>query len=291
MHLVTFEDGDGPRVGRLISPPLAPPAVVDLGADARIPTNMVDLIAAWEVHREHVEAAAGPVVDSPRLLAPIPRPRKNVFAVGRNYRDHAAEFSKSGFDASEKQMIPDYPVFFTKVPTSVIGPDQPIDSSNDPTATTDYEGEFGVVIGKSGKRISTERAMEHVFGYTVINDVTARDLQKQHVQWMVGKSPDTFCPMGPAIATADEVDLSTAWLRTWVNDEKRQESPVSALIFDVPTLISSLSAVMTLEPGDVIATGTPLGVGIGFDPPRYLTVGDVITIEVDGIGRLVNPVT
>ena len=284
---MTFDDGSGPRVGAL-----AAENVIDLCADGLIPSDMIDLISAWKELADRVASSGGPrlPLSTVKLLAPIPRPRKNVFAVGRNYRDHAAEFSKSGFDASEKQMIPDYPVFFTKVPTSVIGPGAVIDSSNDPTGTTDYEGEFAVVIGRGGKRIDLHQAMEHVFGYTVVNDVTARDLQKQHVQWMVGKSPDTFCPMGPSIATADEVELSKAWLRTWVNEELRQESPISALIFDVPTLISALSAVMTLEPGDVIATGTPLGVGIGFEPPRYLAPGDLVAIEVDGIGRLSNPV-
>ncbi|HUO45558.1 MAG TPA: fumarylacetoacetate hydrolase family protein [Acidimicrobiia bacterium] len=285
---MTFDDGLGPRVGVLRAG-----SVIDLsGSDASIPALMIDLIAAWPDLMDRVMAIRGPVLplETVRLLAPIPRPRKNVFAVGRNYRDHAAEFSQSGFDASEKQMIPDHPVFFSKVATAIIGPGESIDTSNDPTGTTDYEGELAVVIGESGKRISVDRALEHVFGYTVINDLTARDLQKQHVQWLVGKSPDTFCPMGPSIATADEVDLSQAWLRTWVNQELRQESPVSALIFDVPTLVSSLSAVMTLEPGDIIATGTPLGVGIGFEPPRYLSPGDVVTIEVEGIGRLSNTV-
>ena len=258
-----------------------------------LPDDTVDLIAAWD--RETVEKALGsaPRLDlgQVRLLAPIV-PRKNIIAVGRNYRDHAAEFSASGFDASEKQVVPDHPVIFTKSPTSVIGPDDSIVLANDPTGTTDYEGEMAVIIGRAGRGITEEDALDHVFGWTVVNDVTARDLQKRHVQWFVGKSPDTFCPMGPWIVTRDELpDIEESWLRTTVNGELRQETPISALIFDVPTLIATLSDVMTLEPGDVIATGTGLGVGIGFDPPRYLRSGDVVEISIDRIGTLRNPVT
>lgn len=265
--------------------------VVDLSASG-LPGDTVELISQWD--RAKVEHA---VADSPRLqadavrlLAPL-RPRKNVLAVGRNYRDHAREFSASGFDASEKQMVPDFPVVFTKAPTSVIGPDEPIVLANDPTGSTDYEGEMAVVIGKAARNVSRDDALGHVFGWTIVNDVTARDLQKRHVQWFVGKSPDTFCPMGPAITTIDELpDIGSSWLRTRVNGELRQEAPISDLIFDVPTLIATLSEVMTLEPGDVIATGTGEGVGIGFDPPVYLGSGDVVEISIDGIGTLSNPV-
>jgi 2-keto-4-pentenoate hydratase/2-oxohepta-3-ene-1,7-dioic acid hydratase in catechol pathway len=218
-------------------------------------------------------------------------PRKNIMAVGRNYRDHAQEFSDSGFDASEKQMIPDHPVIFTKSPTSVIGPGDAIVLANDPTGTTDYEGEMAVVIGRTARNVAVESALDHVFGWTIVNDVTARDLQKRHVQWFVGKSPDTFCPMGPWITTIDELpDIGSSWMRTEVNGELRQEAPISALIFGVETLIATLSEVMTLEPGDVIATGTGKGVGIGFEPPRYLVSGDVVEVSIDGIGTLANPV-
>ncbi|HSK07198.1 MAG TPA: fumarylacetoacetate hydrolase family protein [Acidimicrobiia bacterium] len=266
-------------------------SVVDL-SESGLPDDTVDLIAQWD--REKVEQA---IAGSPRvrrevirILAPLV-PRKNIMAVGRNYRDHAREFSDSGFDASEKQMIPDHPVIFTKAPTSVIGPDQPIVLANDPSGTTDYEGEMAVVIGRTARNVPAEEALSHIFGWTIVNDVTARDLQKRHVQWFVGKSPDTFCPMGPSITTVDELpDIGASWLRTTVNGELRQEAPISALIFDVPTLIATLSEVMTLEPGDVIATGTGVGVGIGFDPPRYLASGDVVEISIDGIGTLRNPV-
>ena len=258
-----------------------------------LPGTTIDLIREWDRAKLDYALTQAPRVpiDDVRLMAPLV-PKKNIIAVGRNYRDHAKEFSDSGFDASEKQMVPDHPVIFTKAPTSVIGPGEAIVLSNDPTGTTDYEGEMAVVIGKLANRVASERALEHVFGWTIVNDVTARDLQKRHVQWFVGKSPDTFCPMGPWITTIDELPaIGSSWLRTTVNGELRQETPISSLIFDVETLIATLSEVMTLEPGDVIATGTGLGVGIGFDPPRYLASGDVVAVSIDGIGTLSNPVS
>ena len=286
MRLANFELDGQRRLGVVIDK-----TVADLSRSG-LPNDTVDLIAQWDKGKvEHAVAEASRVaLTEVRLLSPLV-PRKNIMAVGRNYRDHAREFSDSGFDASEKQMIPDHPVIFTKAPTSVIGPDDPIVLANDPTGTTDYEGEMAVVIGRTARNVAAEDALGHVFGWTIVNDVTARDLQKKHVQWFIGKSPDTFCPMGPLITTIDETpDIGASWLRTTVNGELRQEAPISALIFDVPTLVATLSEVMTLEPGDVIATGTGLGVGIGFDPPRYLATGDVVEISIDGIGTLRNPV-
>jgi 2-keto-4-pentenoate hydratase/2-oxohepta-3-ene-1,7-dioic acid hydratase in catechol pathway len=265
--------------------------VADLSASG-LPGDTVDLIAQWDRAKVEHALMESPrlALDGVRLLAPI-SPRKNVIAVGRNYRDHAREFSASGFDASEKQEVPDHPVIFTKAATSVIGPGDAIVLANDPTGTTDYEGEMAVVIGRTARNVAKDDALEHVFGWTIVNDVTARDLQKRHVQWFIGKSPDTFCPMGPGITTIDELgDIGSSWLRTRVNGELRQEAPISDLIFDVPTLISTLSEVMTLEPGDVIATGTGQGVGIGFEPPVYLASGDVVEVSIDGIGTLSNPV-
>jgi 2-keto-4-pentenoate hydratase/2-oxohepta-3-ene-1,7-dioic acid hydratase in catechol pathway len=268
--------------------------VADLtAADPDLPTDMVEIIADWSLSRMQSAFAVAPRLSTGdvKILAPL-QVRKNIIAVGRNYRDHAKEFSDSGFDASEKQMIPDNPVVFTKAPTSVIGPGDAIVLANDPTGTTDYEGEMGVVIGKPAKNVSKEEALDYVFGWTVVNDVTARDLQKRHVQWFIGKSPDTFCPMGPVITTRDELpDIRESWMTTTVNGEQRQHAPISALIFDTETLIATLSEVMTLEPGDVIATGTGLGVGIGMKPPVYLQAGDVVDVSIDGIGTLSNPVT
>ena len=265
--------------------------IIDLSPSA-LPSDTIDLIGQWD-HNEVEHAVTHGIrlkLDDVRLLAPLVL-RKDVIAVGRNYRDHAREFSDSGFDASEKQMIPDHPVIFSKATSSVVGPNDPIVLANDPTNTTDYEGEMAVVIGRPARNVSRDHALDHVFGWTIVNDVTARDLQKKHVQWFVGKSPDTFCPMGPWITTIDELpDIKGSWMRTTVNGELRQEAPIEALIFDVESLIVTLSEVMTLEPGDVIATGTAKGVGIGFDPPRYLATGDVVEISIDGIGTLRNPV-
>jgi 2-keto-4-pentenoate hydratase/2-oxohepta-3-ene-1,7-dioic acid hydratase in catechol pathway len=168
---------------------------------------------------------------------------------------------------------------------------EPILSHLDPTGGLDYEGELAIVIGTGGRGISKAAALSHVFGYTIINDVTARHLQKRHSQWVLGKGLDSFCPMGPAILTADEApDPTKLRLITHVNGEKRQDALVADLIFDVPTLIEAISAAITLEPGDVIATGTPVGVGIGFTPPKFLQKGDVVRIEISGIGVLENPV-
>jgi 2-keto-4-pentenoate hydratase/2-oxohepta-3-ene-1,7-dioic acid hydratase in catechol pathway len=212
--------------------------------------------------------------------------------VGRNYREHATEFSRSGFDASERSVVPEHPVIFTKATTSIIGPEEPIVLANDPSGTVDYEGELAVVIGPGGRRISEADAWSHVFGYTIVNDVTARDLQSRHVQWFLGKSPDTFCPMGPAIVTADELpDVTASVLRTRVNGDLRQDAPIADLLFDIPSLIHTISRTILLEPGDVIATGTPAGAGIGLDPPRFLAPGDRVEVSVDGIGTLGNPVT
>jgi 2-keto-4-pentenoate hydratase/2-oxohepta-3-ene-1,7-dioic acid hydratase in catechol pathway len=154
----------------------------------------------------------------------------------------------------------------------------------------DYEAELAVVIGRGGRGITKAEARDHIFGYTILNDVTARDLQSRHKQWFIGKSIDTFCPMGPWLVTADEVDVANLEVKCWVNGELRQDANTRDLIFDVPTLIETISAGLTLMPGDVIATGTPAGVGIGFDPPRYLAVGDEVSIEISGLGRLSNRV-
>jgi len=228
-----------------------------------------------------------------KLKAPVPLPLRNIMCVGKNYHEHAKEFSASGFDSSSTSAadaIPTAPIIFTKVPQSVIGPDEPILYPTGVSEQLDYEAELAVIVGKGGRGIARDAAMAHVWGYTIVNDVTARDLQARHKQWFLGKSMDTFAPMGPWCVTADEVDLATAGIRCWVNGELRQDAKIADLIFDVPTLISTISAGITLMPGDIIATGTPAGVGIGFKPPKFLKQGDVIAMEVDGIGRLSNPV-
>lgn len=273
MRLVTYERPEnGPeRLGVLN----AAGEVVDLG-----PGSMQELVAEWGVRGDGVAAAAqhdpGQSLESVRLRAPI-RPRNNVMCVGKNYVEHAREFAGSGFDASQQQTVPDAPVIFTKALSSLIGPEDQVRVSADRTGTSDYEGELAVVLGHGGE----------VFGYTIVNDLTVRELQKKHVQFFVGKSAATYCPMGPVLLTADEVpDVRDLWVRTTVNGELRQAAAVADLIFDVPTLVAAIGASVRLEAGDVIATGTPAGVGIGFDPPRYLRPGDVVEVTVDGIGTL-----
>lgn len=226
-----------------------------------------------------------------RLRAPVPEPLRDIFCVGKNYYAHAAEFHSSGFDSGAQEAVPSHPVIFTKATTSVCGPGDVVRGSLDPTDSTDYEGELGVVIGKRGFQVSRETALDHVFGYVVINDVTSRILQKNHNQWVIGKGIDTFCPMGPWIATADETgDVEALELVTEINGEERQRAKVADLIFDIPALIETMTRTMTLLPGDIIATGTPVGVGIGFDPPRYLKTGDTMRVSITGLGTLENTI-
>ena len=238
------------------------------------------------------EVKGAPVpLESVKLLAPIPRPKRNIFCVGKNYHDHAEEFAKSGFDNSSAATTPTRPILFSKVPETVIGPGVAIEIDPAVSTAIDYEVELAVIIKKTGRNISKEKAMDYVWGYTVVNDVTARDLQFAHNQWLIGKSQDTFCPMGPWAVTAEEIDLRDTTVASYVNGEPRQQSNTGLLIFDVPTIIAALSNGITLYPGDVIATGTPVGVGIGFKPPKYLKHGDTVRLEISGIGALENPVT
>lgn len=294
MRLVTFSDAHGTRIGVHDT---ASNTIVDLAATTRLPKDMTSFIALGKNGLKRARAAVkggeGRLgFGSVNLLAPIPRPAKNILCVGKNYYDHAREFHNSGVDASAgKDAIPEVPIPFTKWPNSVIGPGAPIPSYLDYTNSTDYEGELGVVIGPGGRGIGKQDAFDHVYGYTIFNDATARTLQNRHRQWFLGKSVDGYCPMGPCIVTADEVpDVTKLRLITKVNGEMRQDAMVSQLIFDVPTLIETFSRVMTLDPGDMIATGTCAGVGIGFDPPKYLTKGDRVAITIEPIGTLENPV-
>jgi len=228
---------------------------------------------------------------SVRMLSPIPAPLRDIFCVGKNYFEHAREFHDSGFDSSGKEATPTAPIIFTKATTSVVGPGDTVKASLDPTSTVDYEGELGLVISKRAFNVSKADAYDYVFGYVVINDVTSRELQRKHNQWVIGKGIDTFCPMGPWLVTADEVgDVTNLELTTTVNGETRQSAVVRDLIFDIPTLIETLTTTMTLLPGDIIATGTPVGVGIGFSPPKYLAPGDEVTVAITGLGELTNPI-
>lgn len=221
------------------------------------------------------------------LDAPLPRPVRNLWCAGRNYHAHAKELSTSVFKDSAAK-VDEWPIVFSKVPESVVGPHAEVHMPTGVSEQIDYEVELAVVIGVGGRNIARAHALKHVFGYTIVNDVTARDVQLRHQQWDLGKSFDTFCPMGPWIVTADALDPATSRVRTWVNGELRQDALTADMIFDVPTLIETCSRGITLVPGDVIATGTPAGVGMGMKPQRWLKAGDVVRMEVDGIGVIEN---
>jgi len=310
MRLVTYRTGSSrPRLGAQLRE-----AVLDLAALAadladergtvrhgrgRFPKSLLELIQggppALALAREalgHGEAVLardgigglvgrklGVPIARARLQAPIPRPARNVFCLGRNYREHAAERGAAA---------PEHPVYFTKAPETVVGPGAKV-IHHAATKELDYEVELAVVIGVAGKDVARERALEHVFGYTILNDVTARDVQKRHQQWFHGKSMDTFCPMGPALVTADEIpDPQQLALAMRINGETRQSSHTSKMIFPVDECIAVLSQGFTLLPGDVIATGTPDGVGAALG--KFLQAGDSMEAEIEKIGLLANTI-
>jgi 2-keto-4-pentenoate hydratase/2-oxohepta-3-ene-1,7-dioic acid hydratase in catechol pathway len=248
------------------------------------------VIALLGTRKSALEFGAPRALDNVKLAAPVGPLAKNVICVGKNYYDHAREFAQSGVDQSgDKQDVPADPVVFTKSVSSLADPFQDISASSDPTNSVDYEGELGVVIGRQCRKVSRAGALDVVFGYTIVNDVTARTVQQRHKQWFLGKSLDGFCPVGPSVVTADEFGKPDAQeLATFVNGERRQFARLADMIFDVPAIIETVSAYVTLEPGDLIATGTPAGVGIGFDPPRYLKAGDEVRVSISGIGELTN---
>lgn len=221
-----------------------------------------------------------------KWLAPVPRSGKNVFCIGRNYLGHVEE----GYRARNLAIdVPQAPQIFTKPRTALAAAGDELSFDKSVSDRMDYEGELGIIIGKGGRDIASEDAFDHIFGYTVINDVTARDLQRKHEQWFKGKGLDQSCPMGPWIVTKDEVpDIEAVEIVTKVNGETRQSAKVSQMIFDIPTILSELSKGMTLEPGDVIATGTPEGVGYAMATPQYLADGDVVTVAISGVGELTN---
>jgi 2-keto-4-pentenoate hydratase/2-oxohepta-3-ene-1,7-dioic acid hydratase in catechol pathway len=235
---------------------------------------------------QHPASAAVRALASIRPTAPIPCPQRNLVCVGLNYADHVAE-SRS-VPGTE---LPRYPVFFTKPPTCVIGPDDEVPPHAEITREVDWEAELAVIIGRKGRDIAETEALDYVFGYTVANDITARDLQRRHGQWYKGKALDGFCPLGPAIVTADEIgDPQRLDIGLRVNGVEKQRSNTRHQIFGVARLIAEWSAGMTLLPGDILLTGTPSGVGMGRTPPEFLRPGDVVEAEVEGIGVLRNRV-
>ena len=257
------------------------------------PASMLEFIDAgpdaWRMMASLVEQSGKGLVlraNEIRLLSPIPRPRKNVVCLGLNYVAHMEESAKArGRDVK----IPEVPVFFTKAPTAVAGPFDDIPWDQAVTSEVDYEAELGVVIGTGGKNIPRAQALDHVFGYTIINDFSARDLQMRHYQWFKGKSLDGFCPIGPHIVTPDEFgDPQSKRVALRVNGVSKQDGNTAQQIFPVDVTIEYLSKGTTIEPGDIISTGTPEGVGLGRKPPEYLHEGDVVETEVEGIGVLRN---
>ena len=283
MRIATLEHQGVRRVGR-ISSDGQQVDLLDIDA-ARGALQLIEASAAgapMPVITGRVELA------DVRLLAPLPRPRRNLFCVGRNYHAHAKELRDSVFKDNPKA-VDAWPIVFTKVPETVVGP---ADVVRLPGAAIseqiDYEAELTVVIGRGGRNITRANALAHVYGYTIVNDVTARDVQMRHAQWDLGKSFDTFCPMGPWIVTADELDGSDTRVQCWVNGELRQDARTTDLIFDIPALIETCSRGITLHPGDLIATGTAAGVGMGMKPPRWLKHGDVVRIQIDGLGVIEN---
>jgi 2-keto-4-pentenoate hydratase/2-oxohepta-3-ene-1,7-dioic acid hydratase in catechol pathway len=234
---------------------------------------------------DHSEA----VVSGATLMAPIPVPRKNIFCVGRNYMEHIAEGEKA---QNVKVGVTEHPVFFTKPPTSLVPPEGDVLVFPEVSEAIDYEVELAIVIGKPGRNISKANAFDHIFGYTILNDITARDVQRRHGgQYFKGKGLDGSCPIGPWIVAADAInDPHKLSIGLTVNGEQRQNGNTSDMIFDIPTLIASLSEGLTLEAGDIIATGTPSGVGYAMEPPRFLKAGDVVVCDIAEIGQLKNTV-
>ncbi len=269
--------------------------IVDVASNSVRPiagvTDMVDLVTRYaSLKSELSHDGASIALSDVQLLAPIAVPRRNIFCVGKNYGEHAREFSRSGFEAGAVKgaEIDEYPAVFSKGPNTVVGPADDVRLHAHVTSSVDYEAELAVIIGTAGENITRADAYKHIFGYTIVNDVTARDRQKNHKQWYLGKTLDTFCPMGPWIATSDDLDPENLDVKCWVNGELRQNANTRDLIFNIPSLVSTISAGLMLKPGDIIATGTPAGVGIGFSPPKFLKTSDVVAIEISGIGKIEN---
>lgn len=296
MYFVSFEHAGKADIGVLTDDKAA---VLPLGAaeahclgGRTLPATMLELLDQGEAALEKVRQilakadAACPklALEAVRILAPIPRPRKNIFCIGKNYREHALEFEKT---KDMNVAVPKHPVIFSKLPTAVTGPDTVVNSHSQVTQELDYEVELAVVIGRAGTYIPQEEAWDYVFGYTIINDITARDLQKKHAQWLKGKGLDTFAPLGPYLVHKSAVpDPENMPISMKVNGELRQNANTGDLIFKIPELIATISAGITLEPGDIIATGTPAGVAMGFEPPKFLKPGDRLELTIGNLGVL-----
>ena len=295
MKFLTLESGQlGALVDDVVVDIVAAAGVLSLQAAAVTLEGLVQAgdEAAASVWALAQQALAQQVACRPyrevKPMAPIPVPRRNILCLGKNYLDHAREVAVKMQAPAE---APRHPIIFTKATTAVIAAGEPVPASQAYTQKLDYEAELALIIGKDGRDIAPEHAWEHVFGYTAINDISARDLQKNHFQWFRAKSLDGFAPMGPAVVHRSVMPApEDIEVKCFINGEQRQCATFDQLIFDVPTMISVLSAGMTLLAGDIIATGTPAGVGMGFTPPRYLQPGDEMVVDVTGVGELRNPV-
>jgi 2-keto-4-pentenoate hydratase/2-oxohepta-3-ene-1,7-dioic acid hydratase in catechol pathway len=295
MRLLTYDRHGEPRLGLLLGDRAVDLAGVGAELKLDMPSDMAtfieapnDVLGRADEIRQRLEgdgeliARHSQSLSATKLLAPLPRPRRNLVCVGLNYADHAAE-------SRVTQGIPEYPVYFTKPPSTVIGPEAAIPWHGHVSTRIDWEVELVVVIGRRGRDILEAEALDYVFGYTVGNDITARDLQARHQQWYKGKGLDGFCPLGPWIVTADELgNPQQLQLRLRVNGQTKQDANSSDMVFGVAKLISVWSMGMTIEPGDLLMTGTPSGVGFARKPPEYLKPGDVVEAEIDRIGLLRN---
>ena len=292
LNLITFADAAGSRAGVLLSGG----RVLDLAVampPARDILAVIDggaaMLAAIRALAADPPANALLALASVALQAPIPKPRRNVFCVGRNYMDHVAEGDRTrGITQSE---VPKYPQFFTKAADCVIAPGANVPTHEGVTKWLDYEVELVAIIGTAGRDIPKEKALEHVYGWTIGNDVTGRDLQRRHGQWFKGKSLDRSCPLGPVIVPASDLNAADLAIGLKLNGEQRQSSRTSKMIFDVTEIIHQLSSGFTLLPGDVIMTGTPEGVGYAMEPPQTMKAGDVMELTIEGIGTLTNTVS
>jgi 2-keto-4-pentenoate hydratase/2-oxohepta-3-ene-1,7-dioic acid hydratase in catechol pathway len=295
MRLATFDAGRGPRVGVIaLDNTLIP--INDVVPDA--PLDMLGVIAGGDgLHARLRDLAAkgkdGAKLTTVKLLAPIPRPRRNVLCVGWNYSEHFAEGAavRAQTTTPGQQEIPEFPALFSKNPATVTGPDAPIWFPAPHSEQLDWEAELALIIGRGGRDIGEDEAMGHVFGYTCANDVSVRDVQRRHGgQWFKGKNFDSHLPMGPWIVSADEIDPSTLRIQSRVNGVMKQDSNTKFMVFKIPRLMREFSAGMELEPGDIISTGTPAGVGFARKPPEFMKVGDTVEIEIERIGVLRNAV-
>ncbi|PHN58416.1 gentisate 1,2-dioxygenase [Pseudomonas sp. ICMP 8385] len=301
MRLVTYQNRartDAARLGVWLGERVVDVARLAASAGQTLPDSMLGLIDAGpdalallgrlcDPYADQWPPGTSTWRDNVHLLAPIPQPRKNIFGIGLNYREHVAESSRSLDTAAQ---LPSQPVVFSKPPTSVIGPGDGIEHNAQLTQQLDWEVELAVVIGRQAKGIAESQAMDYVFGYTVINDISARD-NRRAGQWIFSKGQDTYCPMGPCLVTADEIkDPHNLALTLKKNGELKQESNTRHMLFRIPALIADIASAITLEPGDIIATGTPSGVGAGRTPQEWMVPGDVIEAWVEGIGLLRNPV-